>query len=221
MLNKVRNSYSQNEKYFLHLYRTIREREKGLSTEARVVQYGTALRYFTKFLQTQETYSPQVLSVLYWIYTKLGDIYYEDGLQKQDNTRFLLATEYYNQALSYAYGRESKNRILLVLRNIYYYLNDEKALAQVEEAWVENQGEEERFDAYTFLARTAEYPQIKARFLEKALDKVTSQNESFYTKYRDTLDLCSQLIVVYEILGENEKLNRIKQLRENTLKILN
>ena len=72
-----------------------------------------------------------------------------------------------------------------------------------------------------FLAQNAEMPHIKATFLEKALNEVMEQDESFYTKYQDTLNICSQLLAIYELLGDKDKANRIKKLRENTLKLLN
>ena len=69
------------ESRFLHLYKIVQEREKYLSKEALVVQYSALLRYFMKFLQQKEEYTANVAAILYWTYTKLGDIYYEDALQ--------------------------------------------------------------------------------------------------------------------------------------------
>ena len=109
------------EDRFLHLYKMVQEREVFLSDEAKIVQYSAILRYFTKFLQHNDKYVPSVLSVLFWTYVKLGDIYYDGGLQTQDNTRYFLAAEYYNQALAYARTIEEKNRVLLALKDIYYY----------------------------------------------------------------------------------------------------
>lgn len=44
-----------------------------------MVQYSALLRYFMKFLQQKEEYTANVAAILYWTYTKLGDIYYEDA----------------------------------------------------------------------------------------------------------------------------------------------
>lgn len=209
------------ENRFLHLYKMVQEREKFLGTDAKITQYNALLRYFMKFLQIQEKQSPQVLAILYQTYIKLGDIYYEEALQTQDNSRYFLASEYYNQALVYARGFEETSRVLLALKDVYYYLNDDVAFIKVEESWAENHKNEDKFAAYVLLAQNAEQPVVKANFLEKALDVVMSQNESFYTKYQDTLNICSQLTAIYELLNEKDKAARIKKLRENTLKLLN
>ncbi|MCM1322602.1 MAG: hypothetical protein NC218_00255 [Acetobacter sp.] len=221
MLKTAVTSENSAENRFLHLYKMVQERENFLNTDAKVVQYSAILRFFMKFLQQNETYTSNVSSVLFWTYVKLGDIYYDDGLQNQDNTRYFLAVEYYNQALSYARTPEDKSRVLLALKDIYYYVNDEDALIRVEETWAENHNKEEKFAAYMLLAGNAESPLVKARFLEKALDEVMGQDENFYAKYQDTLNICSQLLAIYELQGEKEKAIRIKKLRENTLKLLN
>ena len=108
-----------------------------------MVQYSALLRYFMKFLQQKEEYTANVAAILYWTYTKLGDIYYEDALQNQDNSKYFLAAEYYNQSLAYARSAEEKSRVLLVLKDIYYYLNDEDAYVRVEETWAENHDKED------------------------------------------------------------------------------
>jgi len=209
------------EKHFFNLYKIVSEREAYLSNEAKVVQYTAVLRYFTKFLQQKGRISKVVETILYQIDLKLGDIYYEEALQNQDNGRYFLATAYYNQALIYAHRVEDKNRVLLALKNIYYFLDDEEALLRVEESWAENHETKDKFAAYMLLAQNAEQPQIKTIFLSKALAEVMEQDESFYTKYQNTLDVCSQLTALYELLGEKDKARQMMKLRENTLKLLN
>ena len=209
------------ETQFLRLYKTIQERERFMNNGAKIIQYGAIIRYFMKFLQGREEYSQNVRIVLFWVYAKLGDIYYEEALQNQDNSKYFLAIEYYNQSLVYAHNIEEKNRILFMLKEIYYYLGDEEALVKIEETWAENHKKEDKYSAYMLLAKSAETPRVKILFLEKALIEVTSQDESFYTKYQDTLNICSQLMVLYDLLGDKEQANRIKVLRDKTLKLLN
>ncbi len=221
MLNTTVSQKYNSEQRFLQLYHMVQEREKYMNNNAKIIQYGAVLRYFMKFLQQNENYTTKISAVLLGIYMKLGDIYYEEGLQTQDNSRFFLAAEYYNQALAYADKREEKEHILLSLKDIYYYVNDEEAFIKVEETWAENHHKEGRFDAYMFLAQNAEKTYIKAKFLEKALDEIMTQNENFYAKYQNTLDISSQLAAIYELQGEKDKALRIKKLRENTLKLLN
>jgi hypothetical protein len=221
MQNKFADVKSNFEYNFLQLYKTIQEREKFLSDEAKIIQYTGVLRYFMKFLQQNEEYSHDVKSILFRVNVKIGDVYYKEAVKTQDNSRYFLALEYYNQAMSYANRQDEKNRVLLALKDIYYYLNDEDALIKVEESWAENQQAEDKFFAYMFLAQNSENPKIKASFLEKALDEVMRQESSFYAKYQDTLNICSQLLAIYELLGEKEKVIRIKKLRENTLRLLN
>lgn len=221
MLKTAVTSETSAENRFLHLYKMVQEREVFLNDDAKIMQYSAILRFFMKFLQQNETYTPNVSSVLFWTYVKLGNIYYEGGLQNQDNTRYFLAAEYYNQALGYARTKEEKNRVLLALKDVYYYVDDKNALIKVEETWAENHNKEGRFAAYMLLAENAELPLVKAKFLEKALDEVMAQDENFYAKYQDTLDICSQLSAIYELQGEKEKAIRIKKLRESTLKLLN
>lgn len=221
MLKNAMKAEDNFENRFLYLYKMVQEREKFLSDDAKIVQYSALLRFFVKFLQQKEDYSPQVFAILFWTYVKLGDIYYEGGLQNQDNARYFLAAEYYNQALSYALNRDDKNRVLLALRDIYYYINDEEAFMKVEETWAQNHQEDGRFDAYMLLAQNAEVPEFKVKFLEKALDEVMSQSKNFYAKYQDTLDVCSQLVAMYELLGEKDKVQRVKILRDRTLNLLN
>ena len=91
------------ESRFFFLFIIVHERERYLTDEAKVVQYSAVLRYFTKFLEPNEMRSTRVLAVLYRVFMRLGDIYCKDGLQNQDNTRYFLAAEYYNQALQFAY----------------------------------------------------------------------------------------------------------------------
>lgn len=209
------------ENRFLHLFKMVQEREVFLNDDAKIVQYSAVLRFFMKFLQQNETYTPNVSAVLFATYVKLGDIYYEDGLQHQDNARYFLAAEYYNQALGYARTWAEKNRVLLALKDIYYYVNDEPALIKVAETWADNQHKTEKFAAYMLLAQNAELPSMKVEFLERALDEVMAQDKSFYAKYQDTLDVCSQLAAIYELQGDNDKAIRVKKLRESTLKLLN
>lgn len=209
------------ENRFLHLYQIVQERESFLTDDAKIAQYSVVLRFFMKFLQHNETYNQSVMKALFKIYLKLGDMYLDGSLKNQDNTGYFFAIEYYNQALGYSQTMEEKNNVLLRLKNVYYYVGDEDALIRVEETWAENHQREGKFAAYMLLAGNADLPQIKAKFLEKALDEVMEQNENFYAKYQDTLNICSQLIAIYELQGEKEKVFRIKKLRENTLKLLN
>ena len=206
---------------FFQLYKIVQEREAFLSNDAKIVQYSAIIRYFMKFLQERDELSINVRAVLFWVYLKLGDIYYEEALQNQDNSKYFLAAEYYNQSLTYAPNAEDKSRVLLVLKEIYYYLGDEGALVKIEETWAENHRKEDKFSAYMLLAKSAEVPQLKVLFLEKALVEVTSQEESFYTKYQDTLNVCSQLIALYELLGDKEQAQRIMKMRDRTMKLLN
>ena len=173
-----------------------------------------------KFLNQSEAQSVRVSVVLYRVFMKLGDIYYKDGLQNQDNTRYFLAAEYYNQALQFARQTEDRRRTLLVLKDVYYYLGDDDALIAVEQTWAENHEEKDKFAAYVLLAQNSDKPYVKANFLARALETVMAQDESFYTKYQDTLHVCSQLSVLYELLGDGEKAKQIKKLRENALKLL-
>jgi len=221
MLDKSNINFASNLRHFIALYKVVREREGYLSNEAKIVQYGAVLHYFTKFLKSNETNSVALRTILYQVNVKLGDIYYEEALQNQDNGRYFLATAYYGQALSYARQTIEKNRVLTALKNVYYYLDDEEALVKVEETWAENHDKKDRFSAYMYLAQNTEQPQVKTIFLAKALDEVMEQDESFYTKYQDTLDICSQLIVLYGLLGEKNKAEQIANLRKETLKLLN
>ena len=220
MLNKNVSGAVGSASRFLHLYKVVSERERYLNNEAKVVQYNALLRYFMKFLQGRESLSPLIFGILYQIDVKLGDIYYEEGLQNQDNSRYFLAIEYYNQALSYAQKTEEQNRVLLTLKDIYYYLDDKEAFFKVEKNWADNHDKKDRFSAYMFLAKNAEQPQTKVFFLECALNVVVAQDESFYTKYQDTLNICCQLAVLYELLGESEKAARVKKLHQNTMQLL-
>lgn len=218
------NNAGREENYeakLLYLYKMVLEREPYINNEAKVAQYNTILRYFVKFLQGNDEYSLNVRTILFWTYVKLGDISYEEGLQNQDNGKYFLAIEYYNQSLIYANNLDEKKRVLARLRDIYYYLGDEGALVKVEETWAENHDKEDKFGAYMLLAKNAEEPRMKVLFLEKALDEVMNQNESFYSKYQDTLNICSQLIALYELLGDKEQAQRIVWLRNRALKLLN
>ena len=219
MLEKT-NKENQ-EGNFLRLYKMVQEREPFLNNEAKIVQYNTILNFFMKFLQQSENVSVNVQTILFWTYVKLGELYYDDALKENDNKYYFFAIEYYKQALLYARCTEEKNRVLTALRELYYYLGDEDALVKIEETWAENHSKEDRFSAYIFLAQGAEVPQMKILFLEKALDEVVNQDKSFYDKYQDTLDICSQLIVLYELLGDKKQIQKIKDLRERTLNLLN
>ncbi len=221
MVNSLTTKKDNAEKRFLNLYRVVLEREKYLNNEALIIQYSTLLRFFMKFLQSEDKYNPNVEWVLFLIYSKLGAIYYHDALMEIDDSKCFLAAEYYNQALTYARNVDDKNRILLALKDIYYYLNDENAYVRVEEAWAENHESHDKYQAYIILAQNADASYMKVRFLEKALALILQQKERFYEKHQDTLFICSQLIAVYELLGEREKALKIEKLRENALKLLN
>lgn len=209
------------EKRFLHLYKVVQEREKYLNHDALIVQYSTLLRFFVKFLQSEDRYNYNVELVLFFIYSKLGAIYYSDALTERDNSKCFLAAEYYNQALTFARNVDDKTRILLALKDIYYYLNDEDAYVRVEETWAESHEFKDKYQAYVILAQNADAPHVKVKFLEKALALAMQQRESFYESYQDTLFICSHLLAAYELLGEREKALRMKKLREKTLKLLN
>jgi len=209
------------ERHFLRLYRVVREREPHLSNEAKIVQYSAVLRYFMKFLQVKESYSETVRSVLLQINLRLGDIYCHEFMHEKNRNSCFSAAEYYNQALLYAGNSEEKGRILSALKDLYYYLGDEDALAKLEIARAEDLALEDKFSVYVGLAQKNDNPYIKAEFLDKALDFVTYQDKNFYAKYQDTLDVCSRLTVLYELLGEKNKAMRVMALREKTLKLLN
>ncbi len=220
MLNNVSKDDNYESK-FLHLYKMVLEREPYINKEAKIAQYNAVLRFFVKFLQGRDEYSLNVRTILFWIYVKLGDISYEEALQNQDIGKYFLAVEYYNQSLIYANNLDEKKRVLARLRDIYYYLGDDGSLVKVEETWAENHDKEDKFGAYMLLSKNAEEPRMKVLFLEKALDEVMNQDESFYAKYQDTLNICSQLIALYELLGDKEQVQRVIGLRNKTMKLLN
>lgn len=220
MIKSLTTKTDNLEKRFLRLYQTIHKREKYLSKNALIVQYSTLLRFFMKFLQIKDNYHYNVEFVLFLIYEKLGAIYYEDAQIERNNSKYFLSTEYYNQALTYARNVDDKNRILLALKDIYYYLNDEDACIRVEESLAENHELQDKYQAYLVLAQNTDAPHIKVKFLEKALDLAIQQEENFYEKYKDLLFIYSQLIMVYELLGEKDNAFKIKRLQENMLKRL-
>lgn len=86
--------------------------------------------------------------------------------------------------MAYARSAEEKSRVLLALKDIYYYLNDEDAYVRVEETWAENHDKEDKFAAYMLLAQNAETPQVKAQFLEKALNEVRDRMKAFMPSIR-------------------------------------
>ena len=218
---QAKSVYSSAERRFVKFYKVVCERERFLSDEAKIIQYSAIVRYFMKFLQSEDGYSDVVYEILYQTEIKLGGIYYEKALQNQDNGKYFLATAYYNQALNYAQKREEQNLALSKLQEIYYYLDDREALVKVEMAWANNRDDKDKFAAFMLLAQNSEQPQVKIVFLAKALDLVMAQSESFYTKYQDTLNVCSQMAALYEILGEKDKAIRVMKLRDNASKLLN
>ena len=221
LINEKNLNIKNTENKFVDLYKMVQERESFLNNDAKILQYGVVLEYFYKFLDKGGRLSDNVLAVLFWCYIKIGDVFYDEGVYKQDNNKFFMAVDYYNQALKYAKSNEEKNRILLMLREVYSYLNDKDAMLKIEENWVENQDTRDRFSAYMSLASSTDNLKDKAMLLEKALNEVTKQEMSFYNKYQDTLNVCSQLIALYELLNEESKLQRIKTLQKNTLNLLN
>ena len=128
MDNRINIKNQNSESEFFRLYKIIQERESFLSNEAKITQYKTILNFYIKFLQQNEKVSQNVKTILFWIYAKLGDIYYEEALQSQDNSQYFLAVGYYNKSLLYACYPEERNRVLLALKDIYYYIGDEDAL---------------------------------------------------------------------------------------------
>ena len=101
MNDKVNIKFRNSEDKFFNLYKIVQERESFLSNDAKIVQYNAILNFYMKFLQQNESVSPSIMTVLFWIYVKLGDIYYEEALQSQDNSKYFLAVGYYNQSLLY------------------------------------------------------------------------------------------------------------------------
>lgn len=217
-----KNVVSRNpETQFINLYKMVLERENFLTNDAKILQYNAVLEYFFKFLEKNNVVSKSVLNVLFGCYMKMGDVFYNEGIQLLENNKLFLAVDYYNQALKFAQSETEKNRILDMLKNVYSFLDDKEALIKVEESWAENQDARDRFSAYMLLAKEADNPKDKAMLLEKALNEVTKQEMSFYNKFQDTLNVCSQLIVLYELLKEKDKLQKIRKLQEDTLKLLN
>ena len=217
-----KNVVSKNpETQFINLYKMVLERENFLTNDAKILQYNAVLEYFFKFLEKSNVVSNSVLNVLFGCYMKMGDVFYNEGIQLLENNKLFLAVDYYNQALKFAQSETEKNRILDMLKNVYSFLDDKEALIKVEESWAENQDARDRFSAYMLLAKEADNPKDKAMLLEKALNEVTKQEMSFYNKFQDTLNVCSQLIVLYELLKEKDKLQKIRKLQEDTLKLLN
>ena len=217
-----KNVVSKNpETQFINLYKMVLERENFLTNDAKILQYNAVLEYFFKFLEKNNVVSKSVLNVLFGCYMKMGDVFYNEGIQLLENNKLFLAVDYYNQALKFAQSETEKNRILDMLKNVYSFLDDKEALIKVEESWAENQDARDRFSAYMLLAKEADNPKDKAMLLEKALNEVTKQEMSFYNKFQDTLNVCSQLIVLYELLKEKDKLQKIRKLQEDTLKLLN
>ena len=217
-----KNVVSKNpETQFINLYKMVLERENFLTNDAKILQYNAVLEYFFKFLEKSNVVSNSVLNVLFGCYMKMGDVFYNEGIQLLENNKLFLAVDYYNQALKFAQSETEKNRILDMLKNVYSFLDDKEALIKVEESWAENQDARDRFSVYMLLAKEADNPKDKAMLLEKALNEVTKQEMSFYNKFQDTLNVCSQLIVLYELLKEKDKLQKIRKLQEDTLKLLN
>ena len=216
-----KSQFHQKENRFFNLYKIIKERENAFSDAAKIVQYGMLLRYLMAYINQTEEVSAKIYLLIYQLDIKLGDIYYDEALQNQDNGRYFLAAQYYNQALIYAQNQIEQNRVLSALRDVYYYLNDEEALFQIEKAWAENQDEKDKCAAFRLLAQNTMQLKFKVAFLQSALDVVMVQDGNFYEKYQDTLNICSQLAVLYELSGEKEKACKIKKMREDTLKLLN
>ena len=60
MLKTAVTTETSVENRFLHLYKMVQERETFLNDDAKIVQYSAILRFFMKFLQHNETYTPNV-----------------------------------------------------------------------------------------------------------------------------------------------------------------
>lgn len=143
--------------------------------------------------------------LLYWAYGKTASAY----VQKKDTAT---ALKYYDKSLKLARSTKEKIATLEKTANLYLSLGDMFNWFKAKESIIENLEDDDKREAYLYLARQAVEENETVDYLEKALQSISKEDSSVDEKSRNILTISQRLLQFYKFRKDKENWLRLKRL---------
>lgn len=212
----------QNSGDLMKIYRIAYEKSKYLQDiDDKLLAYNEVINYCADSKLCRVDDSIKRNQILYWTYNNIGDMFLARNHDEPQANNYVFAAQYYRNALEFTQNTREKHATLGKMLMIYTELQDEEGWRKVREQMADETDKTQKRKIFTELAQTTDDPRLQAKYLEQALNFVIDENISVSAKCRNTLEICSHLLDIYEHTHNVHDYERIQSLQKRTLELLN
>lgn len=203
------------------MYRTAYEKVKYLKDiDDKLLAYNEVINYCANSKQCKTDDSIKRNQILFWTYNNIGDMFIERNSDLPTADNYIYAVQYYQNALEFSKTSNDKHNILEKIAHVYGELQDERGWRRAVEQIALMADDNMKRQAFVELAQGTDDIKLQAKYLENALNFVTEENVSVLEKCKNTLNICSNLLEIYQHTKNKKAYERIKTLQKNTLELL-
>ena len=206
----------------LKVYRAAYEKTKYLQdADEKILALSDVINYCASSKICVESDNTKRNQVLFWTYSNIGDFFLEKNRDEPSEENYVYALEYFKNAIEFINSYAYQKSVLEKMVYIYNELQDEKSAQKTKEQIVSLEPEEMKRQALVELANGTDDIKLQTEYLENALNFVMYENVSVMEKCKNTLEICSRLLTIYELTNNMPDYERIKNLQKSTLELLN
>lgn len=210
------------ESDLLKRYKAANERAKYFSDiDDKLLEYNNVINFCAASKNCSRKNSLKRNQILLWTYENIADLFLQKNLNNFQTNNQLYALEYFENALSFARKDNEKIKILKKMRDIYQILSDQNGYYKISEELIKLIDDALKVDYFLELADLASNKTEEIFFLEQALKLVTPNKISKLKECEKTLIVCSRLLEIYEKADQKADILRIKNIKEETRKLIN
>ena len=220
-MQKFERSSFQKESDLLKVYRQADARAKYLNdTDEKLLSYHGVVDFCLRSKKCLENESVKKNQILFWTYKHIGDLFLQKNAQMFERSNEINALNSYQKAIEFSKNEDETLNVLLTIRAIYQNLQDQKGMYESSMQMIELLDDAFKIEMLLHLADEAENRKEEIYFLEEALKYATSEKISILKKCKNTFNICTRLLEIYQKAGMKAELARIETVKNEVGKML-
>lgn len=199
-------------------HQALQAAKSAQDVNAEIAAYGKVIELGQNSTVNEEDIIDKKSLILYWSYNNLGDALTRKNQNKIifNKGNYNLALDYYQQA--YKLARDNTEKIAVLKRMAYNYrlMKDDEAFYKCFLKIIELSKDKDKREAYVALAEMQKNADEAAALYERALEYVPKEDTDVAGKCLNTLQICRELLALYQELDIPRQQNRIYELMNKT-----
>lgn len=179
------------------------------NSDDKIRAYDKVIRFCSDTASCRTDGSLKTKMLLYWAYNNVADAY----LGKKDAKS---ALEYLQKGMDFARDTREVNSVLRKMSDVYLQIGDRLKWLDARKRIIENLSRDNQREEYYNLAAEVQNPAERIELLEQALQAAGREKLPVAEKCRHIETICQNLTVLYKQQGDEENLQRIRNLSVNS-----